>query len=287
MNIKTLTLGESAFPVALAAIPQPPKQLFILGAPLNELLLQPAVGVVGSRKVSPYGRTVTSTLVGALASQGIITISGLALGVDGLAHQAALEAGGLTIAVLPAGLDVIYPASHTSLARRILENGGALVSEYPAGTPPLKHNFIARNRLVSGLSLGVLVTEAAEKSGTLHTANFALEQGKSVFAVPGNITSPLSKGTNNLIKAGAQPVTDVNDILSALNLKITLQTNKPPIAATAEEAGLLKLLQSGICDINELQLLSKLTPAMFNQTLTMMEITGKIKPLGGGQWSLR
>lgn len=286
MNIKTLTLGDSNFPAALALIPQPPKQLFVLSRTLEELLSQPMVSIVGSRKVSLYGRNVTLQLAGNLAAQGIIIVSGLAFGVDSLAHQAALDAGGRTIAILPSGLDAIYPASHTQLARSILQKGGALFSEYPAGTPPLKHHMIARNRLVSGLGLGLLITESAEKSGTLHTANFALEQGKTVFAVPGNITSQLSKGTNNLIKAGALPVTEVSDILSALNLKAVSRPNQPVTAATAEEARLLKLLYEGVTDASELQILSKLSPASFNQTLTMLEITGRIKPLGAGHWSL-
>lgn len=286
MNIKTLTLGDIDFPASLALIPQPPKQLYVLGAPLNLLLERPAISIVGSRKVSPYGRSVSLTLARELATQGITIISGLALGVDSLAHQAALEVGGLTIAVLPCGLDAIYPASHTQLAKEILQHGGTLVSEYPAGTPPLKPHFIARNRLVAGLGLGVLVTEAAEKSGTLHTANFALEQGKAVFAVPGNITSQLSKGTNNLIKSGALPITDSDDILNALNLETIASNNQPGPAMNAQEAVLIRLLQQGVSDASELQLLSKLPPAIFNQTLTMLEITGRIRPLGANHWSL-
>ncbi len=286
MNIKTLTLGHPLFPSALAVIPQPPKQIYVLGNSLHDILGATAISIVGSRKTSPYGHSVTSKLSRDLASQGIVIVSGLALGVDSLAHQAALDIGVPTIAVLPSGLDKIYPASHTQLARNILEKGGALISEYPAGTPPLRHNFIARNRLVSGLGLGLLVTEAAEKSGTIHTANFALEQGKSVFAVPGNITSPLSKGTNNLIKAGALPVTDASDILSALNLKPASRPSQSFAAATAEEAIILKLLQEGITDASELQLLSKLSVSSFNQTLTMLEITARIRPLGAGHWTL-
>lgn len=286
MNIKTLTLEHPLFPRALTVIPQPPNQIYILGNSLKDLLNRPAISIVGSRKISPYGHSVTSKLSRDLASHGMIIVSGLALGVDSLAHQAALDTGVPTIAVLPSGLDKIYPAAHTQLAQRIIDGGGALISEYPPGTPPLRHNFIARNRLVSGLGLGLVVTEAAEKSGTIHTANFALEQGKTVFAVPGNITSPLSKGTNNLIKAGAIPVTETEDILSALNLRPVSRADQSFTAATVEEAIILKLLQEGITNASELQLLSKLSVSSFNQTLTMLEITGRIRPLGAGHWAL-
>lgn len=160
------------------------------GNDINELLKRPCVTIVGSRKISAYGKTVTSRLAGELASAGIVIISGLALGVDSLAHLAALEAGGLTIAVLPTGLDAVDKTSRRGLAERILQQGGALVSEYAEGSPVHLGNFVARNRLVAGFGDAVLITEAAERSGTLHTANFALEQGKPVLAVPGNITSP-------------------------------------------------------------------------------------------------
>ncbi len=199
--------------------------------------------------------------------------------------EAALEANGKTIAVLPAAVDEIYPRSHVYLAREILQKGGALISEYPTGTEPLRHNFIARNRIVSGLSDAVLVTEAAEKSGTLHTANFALEQGRTVMAVPGDITNELSKGTNNLIKAGAVPVTSAKDIFEALKIEV-LESPSEVVAASEEEAVLLKLLSQGISEASELQLRSELPATLFNQTLTMLEITGKAKPLGAGHWRI-
>ncbi len=265
-------------------IPQPPKELYVIGS-LDELLTQPLITIVGSRKVSNYGRTITAKLAKELAERGVVIVSGLALGVDSIAHTAAIEAGGKTLAVLPSSLDKIYPSSHTQLAKRILETGGVLLSEYPEGTMPVRGSFIARNRLVSGISLGVIITEAAEKSGTLHTANFALEQGKTVMAVPGNITSELSTGTNNLIKVGAVPITSTEDVLNALNLELS-QAEKMTLAASAEEAIIIKLIQSGTTDGSELQVLSKLPPPQFNQTLTMLEITGKIRALGGGHWSL-
>jgi len=285
MKVNKLTLTSSDYPETLREIASAPKELYILGN-LSLLLNKPRLAVVGSRKVTVYGRQVTQQLAGEAARRGIVIVSGLALGVDGLAHQAALESGGKTIAVLPSGLDKIYPASHHQLAKRILEKGGVLITEYPSGTEPFKTNFIARNRIVSGLSDGVLITEAAEKSGTLHTANFALEQGRTVMAVPGNINSPLSQGTNNLIKAGATAVTDVRDIFYALNLPYGTELATDIIGANQEEAIILELLTAGVTEMAELLKRSDLEPAIFNQTLTMLEINGKARPIGAGHWSL-
>lgn len=282
-----LKLTRDKIPEILRQIPSPPKELFVLGE-LDALLLRPRLTVVGSRSVTAYGRQVTTKLAGELAAQGIVIVSGLALGVDALAHRAALEAGGLTIAVLPAGLDAIYPATHRQLAQQILASGGALVSEYPPGSVAFKQNFIARNRLVSGLGDGLLITEAAEKSGSLHTARFALEQGRDVMAVPGNITSPTSVGTNNLIKSGATPVTTTEDVLHVLGLQPRAEATKPiPRGANATEQTLLTLILAGTYDGDELLLRSQLDAALFNQTLTMLEITGKIRALGANQWGVR
>lgn len=284
MNVNKVTLNSNAYPASLHNIPDAPKELYVLGQ-LDHLLSKPCLSVVGSRKVTPYGRGVTENLVTTVASHGITVISGLALGVDAIAHKAALDAGGKTIAILPCGLDKPYPASHRQLARRILEQGGALVSEYPNGTPPLQHHFIARNRIVSGLGDAVLITEAAAKSGTMHTVGFALDQGKTVMAVPGNITSTLSEGTNNLIKTGASPVTSAQDIFDALNIGGQLQFSET-LAASAQEEAILTLLKQGITDGNELQLGSHLSAPEFNQTLTMLEITGKIRSVGAGHWRI-
>jgi len=285
MKVKMLTLKDRDYPDKLRTIPMPPKQLFVLGSDVNELLSRPALTVVGSRKVSAYGKTVTSTLTADLAKVGVVIISGLALGVDSIAHRAALEQGGVAIAVLPCGLDLIYPANHRQLARQILQQGGALISEYPAGTQAYKSNFVARNRIVSGLADAVLITEAAEKSGTLHTAEFALEQGREVLAVPGNITSPTSVGTNNLIKAGATPATCANDILRALGLEPEAG-KRAPTSTNPHEQILLTLLYEGVGDGAELLARSQLDVRLFNQTLTMLEIQGNIRPLGNNQWSL-
>ena len=279
-------LKNSEIPEILQNIPQPPKVLHVLGD-LSLLLQAPRVAVVGSRKVSPYGRQVTESLVRSLTGAGVVIVSGLALGIDSIAHEACLEAGGKTIAVLPSGLDSIYPSSHRQLAKRILETGGALISEYELGMPALKHNFIERNRLVSGISDGVLIPEAALKSGTLHTANFALDQGKTIMAVPGNITSQTSEGTNNLLKSGAILVTEVQDILQALRIDGTGHQRQLPLAANAAEQIILDLIAAGESDSSILLAKSELSPSEFNQTLTMLEITGKIQALGAGNWGMR
>jgi DNA processing protein len=286
MKVKKLTLTSKEFPEILKNIPQPPQKLYAIGE-LTSLLNLPRVAVVGSRKVTPYGRHVTQNLAYELARSGVVIISGLALGVDSIAHEACLEAGGKTIAVLPTSLDNMYPSSHRHLAKRIIENGGALVSEYESGMPGLKQNFIERNRLVSGLSEGVLIPEAAIKSGTLHTANFALDQGKTVMAVPGNITSQTSEGTNNLLKSGAVLVTEIEDIFQALKLERLGQQKELPLAANQAEQSILSMITQGITDGSLLLTKSGLTPSEFNQTLTMLEITGKIAPLGAGNWGIR
>lgn len=288
MKSKKILLNDPSTPVRILAIPDAPKQLFIAGEELHILLQRPAIAIVGSRKVSPYGTEVTTQLAHDLAKAGIVIISGLAIGVDGIAHRAALEAGGKVIAVLPCGLDKIYPASHHALAQQIIQKGGALVTEYPEATTPYKMNFVARNRIISGLSDAVLITEAAEKSGSLHTADFALQQGREVLAVPGNITSPTSAGTNNLIKTGAIPVTSAQDVLQALHIEITSPNRSlAPKGGTPTEQLLLDLLFAGIQDGDELIAQSGLPISQFSQTLTMLEIHGHIRPLGSNRWALK
>lgn len=286
MKVKNLTINDIAYPSVLKDIASPPRTLYYMGAEPSTWLSRPRVAIVGSRGISNYGQLVTSQLAGDLARHGVVIISGLALGVDGMAHEATLQAGGTTVAVLPCGLDKIYPATHTQLARRILEQGGTLLSEYEAGMPGLKQNFIARNRLVSGLADALLITEATEKSGTLHTARFALEQGRDVLAVPGNITNPNSVGTNNLIKSGATPVTSIDDILFVLGGSHLAAKTVRRLGDTANEQVLLDLLYDGLSDGHELLIRTQLAPNQFNQTLTMLEISGKIRSIGNNHWAL-
>jgi DNA processing protein len=202
-----------------------------------------------------------------------------------VAHQAALEAGGQTIAVLPSSLERIYPTSHQHLAEEIVKRGGVLVSEYQPGTSPMKHQFIARNRLIAGLSQAVLVTEAAHNSGSLHTAQFSLDQGQQVLAVPANITSANSVGCNRLIQTGAKPVLEMQDILEVFEM--TAPAKVVPVGGNAAEQTILDLLGRGISDGNALLVGSLLDVPQYHQTMTMLEIKGHIKALGGNSWRLK
>lgn len=257
---EVLVLDDGAYPALLKEIPDPPITLYVRGA-WAECLEAPCVGVVGSRRASTYGQNVALMLGRDLAARGVTVVSGLARGIDAAAHRGALEAGGRTVAVLGTGLDEIYPRDHRRLAAAILERGGALVSQFPLGTPPVAENFPYRNRIISGLSLGVVVVEASEKSGSLITARLALEQGREVYAVPGNITSRNSFGANYLIKsAGAKLVQTWQDIVSEFPPDIAARILPPglkgegegaaagtaavPAGLTAAERAVLKLIPS-------------------------------------------
>jgi DNA processing protein len=282
-----LTLQLSQLPDTFKELSQPPKHLYASNSQLESLLKRPRIAVVGSRHASPYGKNVTTQLVRELVRQGVVIVSGLALGIDSIAHTTCVEEGGATIAVLPCGLDRIYPSSHTRLGHQIQQHNGVLVSEYPLYTEPMKYNFIARNRIIAALSNAVLLTEAAVKSGSLHTVNFALELGLSVLAVPGNITSKTSEGCNNLIRSGASLVTNIQDIFDALgwgNARNNATTEINP--ANEQERVILELLRSGVCDGSILLNKSGLNVAAFGLTLSMLEITGKIKSTGNNTWSL-
>ncbi len=283
--VNTLTVKDSVFEPLLQGVLPAVHTLYIESDNLEDLLARPRVAIVGSRKVSPYGKAVTQQFAGELARAGVVIVSGLAFGVDAIAHRAALEAGGLTLAVLPSSLEQIYPRSHHGLARQIISQGGALITEYSSGTRTYKNQFIERNRIVSGMSNVLLITEAALTSGTMHTARFALEQGKEVLAVPGNITSPTSEGTNRLIRTGAQPATCVQDVFDILGVSPTTAAIKVR-GSNPEEQCILDLLSNNITDGAELLTRSKLSVERFNQAFTMMEITGKVRSLGANQWTL-
>jgi len=284
-------IDNDNLPGHLPYIPSAPEQLFInANSPkiFDELMQRPRIAIVGTRRITAYGQQVTTQLASELAARGVVIISGLALGIDGAAHRAALDAGGLTIAVLPGPVEDVYPRSHQALAKHILKNNGALVSEYPAGSRGSVVNFVARNRIVVGLAKNLLITEAAENSGTMHTARFALEQGIEILAVPGNITSPTSAGANNLLKQGATPVTSTRDVLHALGLTeidVAAKTARL-IGKNQDEQALLDLMERGISDGSELLQHSKLAVDAYNQTMTMLEITAKIRALGANQWGL-
>lgn len=283
MKINTISITDPCFKHTLAAIPQPPKILYAIG---NALVTSPAVAIVGTRKPTPYGKTVTLELAEKLAKRGVVIVSGLALGIDGIAHQGALNVGGRTVAVLASGVDLITPTSHRQLAQQILAKNGAILSEYEPGTPPLAHQFLERNRLVSGLADAVIVTEAAAKSGTMNTVMHALEQGRDVYAVPGNITSQTSAGCNKLIEQGATPIIDIDAFVDRFAPLENMPKQQLLLAETPEEQTILDLIQSGITDGDELQKKSRLDPSTYSTTMTMLELRGVIRPLGANHWSL-
>lgn len=285
MKINKVTKQHKQYPKYFHHIAHPPKQFYYLGAAVKDFL--PAVTIVGARRLTLYGKQVTYQLAHSLAKQGITIVSGLALGIDGIAHQAALDAGGRTIAVLACGLDQIYPVAHHALAQKIIDQQGTIISEYEVGTAALKQNFIARNRLVAALGDMTVITEAAEASGSLTTASFALEQNKLLGAVPGNITSSQSVGCNNLIKTGAIPITSVQEVLDALGLRAKKVRRLEIFGDTKEEQIVIDLMKQGTTELGVLQAGSGLSPAVFNQTITMLELAGKIYSLGAAHWTLK
>ncbi len=277
-----ITLKDKNYPELLKKIKNPPQELYIKGKlyPKEKYPL----AVVGTRKVSNYGRQVTDYFVKALAQAGLTIISGLALGVDGLAHRATLEANGRTIAVLGSGLNKIYPTVHKKLAEKIIESGGAVISEYPPDFPASKITFPARNRIISGLSLAVLVIEAPQKSGALLTARYALAQGRKLFVVPGSIYQPNSVGTNYLIKKGAQAVTEPKDILRALKVRASFIKKQKTDSLTEQEERLLRFLSKEPINIDELVKRSELKTGEIISCLTALEIKGVLKDLGAGRY---
>jgi DNA processing protein len=276
LGVAVLTWEDHDYPARLLEIDDPPPVLYMRGSLDDQD--QWAIAVVGTRRASPYGRQVTSSLAADLARSGVTIISGLARGIDGLAHRAALEAGGRTIAVLGSGPDIIYPPEHRQLATAIVQQG-ALVTEFPLGTKPEAGNFPPRNRIISGLALGVLVTEAGEGSGALITTDYALEQGRDVFAVPGNITAHGSSGTNQLIQNGAKPVLTAQDILEELNLALVTQyvEARESLPVDENEAAILAHLSDEPRHVDEIVRLSGLPVEQISGTLTMLELKGMVR----------
>jgi DNA processing protein len=286
-DIDLITIEDENYPKLLKEIYNPPACLYLRGK--FEQTDEFSLGIVGTRKLSHYGQQVTPLLATDLAKAGLTIISGLAKGIDTLAHQAALRTGGRTIAVLGSGLDRknIYPASNRYLAEKISQNG-AVLSEFPLGTPAQPQHFPQRNRIISGLSLGVLVIEAPEKSGALMTAREALDQNRDIFAVPGPILAQNSLGPNNLIKLGAKLVTEANDILQELNLTLltNVQKNRKILPDNQEESLILEQLSHEPLHIDKIIIQTKLPAAIVNSTLTLMEMKGKVKNLGGNNYVL-
>ncbi len=286
MAVTPLTLRDADYPRLLREIPQPPAVLYVRGRLLSDDEL--AIAIVGTRRISAYGRQVTARLAADLVERRMTIISGLARGVDAVAHTTALGSGGRTIAVLGCGPDLVYPPEHAKLAQQIVEQG-AIVSEFAVGMPPEAGNFPARNRIISGMAMGVLVTEAPENSGALITANFAADQGRDVMAVPGPIFNRTSLGCNRLIQSGALCVTSADDITSALNMHLAPQQldMRELLPADPTEARLLELLENEPRHVDDLCRLADMPAATVTSTLMMLELKGLVRHLGNMTYGAR
>lgn len=285
LGVSLLPIGDPAYPPHLREIPGPPSLLFMRGE--VDLAEAPCVAIVGTRKCTPYGRQVARKLAYDLAARGVVIVSGLALGIDGEAHQGALDAGGRTVAVLGCGIDIMYPTQHKDLADSVAASG-AILSEFPLGTGPARHTFPSRNRLISGLSLGVVVIDAPLASGALITAGHAADQGRQVFAVPGDITRPESHGGNALIRDGAVLVQSAEDILDELALAPSGLTRPPGavgrIDLPPEEAVAYDALQGEVRTVDDLVAATGLDAPKVMAALMLLEMKGLVRRFGGGEY---
>ena len=291
-KIKVLTINDKNYPKILKKIKNPPKKLYYKGKILTE---EKCFAIVGTRKYSIYGKQAALEIANDLSEAGLTIVSGLAPGIDTFAHRAAIEQGKRTIAVLGTGIDEksVYPKENIGLSREIIERGGAVLSEYPPGTRGTRFTFPRRNRIISGLSLGVLVIEAKEKSGSLITANYALKQNRKIFAVPGSIYSKNSSGPHFLIKNGAVLVENSNDILKEINLKPPVSDPKKDIKKSGgkteneTEKIVLSTLEGEALYIDKIIEKTKIPAAKIAGVLAILEIKGKVKNLGGNVYALR
>jgi DNA processing protein len=279
MTTRRVRRRERAYPPLLAAIHDPPAQLWLRGDADTSLLAKPAAAIVGARACSAYGRAVARMLGRELAASGVLVVSGLARGIDGEAHRGALEAGGFTVAVLGCGIDRDYPAAHRDLARQIRESDGLVVSEYEPGVEPAPWRFPARNRIIAGLCAATVVVEARERSGALITADFALEGGREVMAVPGEITSALSSGTNALLRLGATPVTGARDVLEALGIEPAPRAERSAPGPAA--AAVIARLADAPATADELIRMTGLGAGEVAAALVELELTGAVTSDGG------
>ena len=277
MSVRSIRRGRTEYPPLLRAIPDPPPTLWLRGGAPTELLARPAVAIVGARACSSYGRSVARSLGRELAAAGLVVVSGMARGIDGEAHRGALDVGGITVAVLGCGIDRDYPAAHRDLAGRIVERG-LIVSEYEPGIEPAPWRFPARNRIIAGLCAATVVVEARERSGALITADFALEDGREVMVVPGEITSAVSAGSNALLRLGATPVTATADVLEAYGIEPTVEP-PPPVEGLAGD--LLLRLANGAASIDELARAAGVAPGEVAAALIELEFAGRVDESDG------
>ena len=285
MKINDISPDKNEYLKILMSIAKVPKSLDYIG--MLPSARRSTVAIVGTRKPTSYGKEVTHKLAYELAQRGVVIVSGLAIGVDSIAHRAALEAKGTTIAVLGSGLPRIYPSTHKQLAQEIVAGGGAIISEYERDAEARPYTFLERNRIVSGLSDAIIITEASARSGTLNTAAHALEQGKEVFVVPGNITSPMSLGCNMLLKQGATPVLNSDEVIEIIAPELLQPQTSLALGNTPTEQKVIELLQAGVRDGDAIQQQLNISATDLSTALTMLEIAGTIRALGGNQWTLR
>jgi len=282
-EIKSIAFEEPGFPCLLKEIPNPPLKIFVLGNLPDEE--KPRIAIVGTRKATSQGRLIAKEIAKKLAEKGFVIVSGLAMGIDTAAHEGALAGAGQTIAVLACGLDNIYPRQNEGLAKKIIENKGAIISEYPVGAPALQHQFLERNRIVSGLCIASIIVEAPRESGALVTARLAAEQGREVFVLPGAINNPNYYGSHKLIRDGARLVSSIEDILEDLNseipnfqISISKQILNPKFQTNEEKIIFETLQEAGQpINIDKIIELTKLEPQAVNQSLAMLIIQGIIK----------
>lgn len=286
-EIKIVSIEDEEYPKQLKEIKNPPKVLYYIGN--LSAAEKPCFGIVGARRCSVYGKQIAMNFASNLSDAGLVIVSGLAPGIDTFSHQAIVEKQKQTIAVLGTGLDekTIYPQSNLKLARKILENKGCLISEYPVGTRGTKFTFPNRNRIISGLSMGILVVEAKQKSGALITANWAKKQGRKIFAVPGSVYSQNSQGCHFAIKQGAKLCENAQDILKELNKQtISINFEKRITGDTEQENLVLRALQQGPAHIDEIAKITKLFPSEINSAIAVLEIKDIIKNFGGNIYAL-
>lgn len=279
-EIRHYDARDAGYPPLLAEIADRPKEIYILG----ELPARDSLAIVGTRRATSEGKNIARRFARELTQSGFAIVSGLAFGIDAAAHEGCLDAGGPTVAVLAGGLSDIYPHEHARLAEKILTNGGAIVSEYPPGMPPLPHRFLERNRIISGLSRGVLIVEAPTGSGSLVTARLALEQNRDIFVVPGPITHRNFHGSHSLIRQGAELVTTPHEILEAYGLSREEKISIAARGATKEEMLILKALaESGApMDVDKIIAMTKLEPQIINQRLALLAMKDLVREGGEG-----
>ncbi len=284
-EIKTISIQDKNYPRLLKEIKEPPKILYVKGEIFPE---ENCFAIVGPRRCTGYGKQMAEELAADIIDAGLTIVSGMAKGIDTVAHREAVKRNRRTIAVLGSGIDErsIYPQENVKLAREIVKNGGAVISEFPIGDAGLPYHFPQRNRIISGLSLGVLVIEAKMKSGAMITASWAADQSREVFAVPGPINMLTSNGPNYLIKQGAKLVADINDILEELNLPLKELKGKEIEAESPEEETILKALEEGPLHIDKIIGKTKLNSNVVSSTLLLMEVQRKVKNLGGNTYTI-